>query len=213
VIVLRRMSVAVLVALAACTSRDGKTDEAAIADSTAGAPVNPTPAESASVAKPPPSGVNVAPSPLDVNPSVPRRPPGGGMMPGAAPDTVRGVIVIVGAEPMVRVTVRGDPRAAVTLVGAPALATLAGLEVWASGRRRGAVLDVQDFVVRAADGHAAIDGVLADRDGKHSVVGGDGQVTPIPRAPAAMQPLIGKRIWVTLVNGEVRSFGLIAAPR
>ena len=205
------MSVAMFVALAACNTRDGKTDEAAISgDSGAAGAVNTLPAESAGVATPPRSGLSVAPSPLDVNPSVPARSPGGGgLMPDTAPDTVRGQIVVVGAEPMVRVTLRGDPRGTVTLVGAPALATLSGLEVWASGRRRDAVLDVQEFVVRAAEGHPAIDGVLTERGGKLTIVETDGASTPIPSPSAAMQSLVGTRIWVTLVNGEVRSFGAI----
>ena len=132
-------------------------------------------------------------------------------MPDASPDTARGVIALVGAEPMVRVTLRGDPRGTLTLAGAPSLSTLSGLELWVVGRQRDGVFEVKEFAVRAADGVPAIDGVLTERAGALSLVLPNGRSTAIAGAPAAIRPFIGKRIWVTLSNGEVQTFGVIDA--
>ncbi len=207
------ISLAVAVLLAACNTRDAETDEPAIAadSAAASAPI------SAPISAPRDTGgttggLKTVPGPLDVRPSVPRTGPEAGIMPGPAPDTLRGVIVLLGSDPMPRVALRADPGGPVTLRGAPALATLTGLEVWVAGARRDNGMDVTDFAVRAADGVPAIDGVLEERDGGFSLVR-NGRTTAIGRAPAAIRPLIGKRVWVTMANGDVHTFGLIEPPR
>lgn len=134
------------------------------------------------------------------------------MLPDASLDTARGVIALVGADPMIRVTLRGDPRGTLTLIGAPSLSTLSGLELWVAGRQRDGVYEVKEFAVRAADGVPAIDGVLTERAGALSLVLANGDTAAITSAPAAIRPFIGKRIWVTLSNGEVQTFGVIGAP-
>ena len=130
-------------------------------------------------------------------------------MPDAPLDTARGVIALVGADPMVRVTLRGDPRGTLTLAGAPSLSTLSGLELWVAGRQRDGVYEVKEFAVRAADGVPAIDGVLTERAGRLSLVLANGQTSALANAPAAIRAFIGKRVWVTLANGEVQTFGVI----
>ena len=130
-------------------------------------------------------------------------------MPDASPDTARGLIALVGAEPTVRVTLRGDPRGTITLAGAPSLSTLSGLELWVAGRQSDGVFEVKEFAVRAADGVPAIDGILTERAGALSLVLPNGRTTAIASAPPAIRSFIGKRVWVTLVNGEVVTFGVI----
>lgn len=207
---LRLASIALV--LAGCSARDAETDEAAIASDSAAAAASiiAPPPDSATAPPVGPSGMTPPRAPSDMNPSVPRRETSGrGTMPDASLDTARGVIALVGADPMIRVTLRGDPRGTLTLAGAPSLSTLSGLELWVAGRQSDGVYEVKEFAVRAADGVPAIDGILTERAGALSLVRANGQTTSIAGAPAAIRPFIGKRVWVTIVDGEVQTFGVI----
>jgi hypothetical protein len=207
----RRISIGLMLALSACSGRDAETDEAAIASDSAAAaaPIVAPPPDS--MPSPPAARSPVRPpsAPADKNPSVPRRTPGAGLLVDAPLDTARGVIALVGAEPNVSVQLRGDAGGPVTLVGAPTLASLSGLELWVAGRRSGGVYEVRDFVVRAADGVPALDGILTERAGGLALALTNGDTTPISGAPEAIRPFIGKRVWVTLANGEVQTFGVV----
>jgi hypothetical protein len=211
----RLASIAIALALSACSARDAETDEAAIASDSAAA--------TASIAVSPPDSAGPAPVagrglkspvvPADKTPSVPRPTlPGEGVMADAPLDTARGVVAVVGADPMTRVTLRGDPRGTLTLAGPSSLSTLSGLELWVAGRQRDGVYEVKEFAVRAADGVPAIDGILTERAGALSLVRADGRLTAIASAPAAIRAFIGKRVWVTLLGGEVTTFGVVGPP-
>jgi hypothetical protein len=209
---LRLASLATLIALASCNSRDAETGEPAIVGDSAADPAPVTVPPDSSPRAAGRSGLAIPPGPLDVNPSVPRPGRGAGMTSSATRDTLRGVVAVIGADPTPRITLRVDRQGAVMLRGAPALATLSGLEVRVAGTRTDNGFDVGEFVVRAADGVPALDGVLTDRAGQLSLVH-DGATTTISGASSAIRALIGKRIWATMANGEILTFGVIEATR
>jgi len=213
VIALRLASLATLIALASCNSREAENGEPAIVADSAAAPGPVTAPPDSSRPAAGRSGLGISPGPLDVNPSVPRRAGrGAGAMPSPTRDTLRGIIAVTGADPTARIALRVDRQGAVMLRGAPALATLSGLEVRVAGTRTDDGFDVGEFVVRAADGVPALDGMLTDRAGQLSLVH-DGAATTIRGASSAIRALIGKRIWATIANGEIVTFGVIEAPR
>jgi hypothetical protein len=129
-----------------------------------------------------------------------------------AGDTVRGVVEIVGAEPItgVRLATADGP---VPLSGpvADQLRPATGAEVWVRGARsEDGPFRVESFAVRAVDGVEAVDGVL-ELDGDAAVVvtrAGD-RVRFSP-APAGLRRLEGRHVWVAAPPGsEPRSWGLL----
>ena len=144
---------------------------------------------------------------------------------GTAPAAPRvahtGVVHVTGNEPLTRVQLMTTTQQVLTLDG-PLLAELraaAGLEVAIAGRPVGADADrtlrVEHFVVRAADGTAAHDGIL--RDSPHGVVleRVDRTRTVLPAVPAALRDQIGARIfWVGPLDRFPVAYGILrAAPR
>jgi len=147
-------------------------------------------------------------------------PPGG--MPDAASaaavDTLRGTVAIVGAAPVPQVVLRpAGGGADVELVGAQrdALARVAGAEVSVVGRRtRGtasaSALEVASFAVTAVDGQPAVDGRLEREGGQLVLITADGRRIRLVQPPAALQDLVGGRVWVAgPLDREPQAFGLI----
>ena len=152
-----------------------------------------------------------------------------GLTTASAPDTVRGIVSIRGSEPLTTVVVTpvGSPGDPVAPRGTELalLRSVAGLEVVLAGRRsedrvleagpRGAVaFDLERFLVRAADGQPARDGVLGEDAGRYDLIAADGTRTPIVALPPALQSQVGARIY--LVGPPDRapsSYGIIRAAR
>jgi hypothetical protein len=129
-----------------------------------------------------------------------------------AADTARGIVEVVGAEPMSWVSLRTD-TGPVQVEGAAAesLRRASGVEVWVSGSRGedGRFL-VEAFRVRSVDGVEATDGVLqVDGDGI-VLVTTEGERLPFTPVPTGLRALEGRRVWVAGRPGaEPRSWGAL----
>lgn len=129
-------------------------------------------------------------------------------------DTLRGVVLVVGAVPETMVALR-TAGGTITLGGpaVPALRSVVGAEVFIAGRRGGDPLRAwlaDRFIVRAVDGKPARDGVL-ESDGDALVLRpGDGSHSPIVNPPVALRTHIGRRVWVTgVASATPESWGVI----
>ena len=149
--------------------------------------------------------------------------------PGAAPgtdvasDTVRGVVRLVGSEPLVTLLVVPSTGDAIMPRGAEGqlLRTLTGVEVMVRGRLtgdyafdagpRGArVFDMRQFVVRAVDGVAALDGILSRGDDGWMLTAFDGRRHPIAQLPSALAELDGARVYlVGPLDRAPQAYGII----
>jgi len=133
---------------------------------------------------------------------------------GAGRDTARGIVAIVGAAPLTDVVLRTG-SGAVRLAGAqlPQLRRLAGVELWVRGTPVAAPrpsLEVAQFTVRAVDGVPALDGVLAEDQGRVVLVTADGRRQVLDHPPAQLRDQLGARVWITgTAPGEVASYGVI----
>jgi|688.fasta_scaffold174901_1 hypothetical protein len=144
---------------------------------------------------------------------------------GTAPAAPRvahtGVVQVTGNEPLTHVQLMTTTQQVLTLDG-PLLAELraaAGLEIEIAGRPVGAAADrtlhVEHFVVRAADGTAAHDGVLRDSPQGVVLERVDRTRTLLPALPPALREQIGARIfWVGPLDRFPVAYGILrAAPR
>jgi hypothetical protein len=134
--------------------------------------------------------------------------------PSAAFDTVRGIVAVVGSEPMTQTVVRpADGARSVTVTGdaATGLRTLSGADVVVRGARTGPrELRVASFAVRTVDGVAAADGVLERVGERFSLRLADGTRRPVVRPSPALVAYLGSRVWVTgPADVEPQAFGLI----
>jgi hypothetical protein len=127
-----------------------------------------------------------------------------------AADTARGVVEIVGAEPITQVRIATpDGRLTLTGPGADELRLAAGTEIWVAGtREEGDGFRIEAFAIRAVDGMAAVDGFL-ELDGDDAVLltrtGDRVRFTP---APAGVRQLEGRRIWIAgPAGGEPQAWG------
>ncbi|MEO8624685.1 MAG: hypothetical protein ABI625_26620 [bacterium] len=142
----------------------------------------------------------------------------------AASDTVRGIVSVVGSEPMTEVVltpIGGGAPLAVSGAQKTLLRGLGGIEVMVRGRRTGehsatatpravAVFDVDSFVVRAVDGVAATDGIVAEAAGRFYLVVRDGTRLSADHLPAVLQRKVGARVFVAgLLAREAASYGVI----
>lgn len=142
-------------------------------------------------------------------------------------DTVRGVIQIVGNDPVTTVLLvpRDTTRPPVALRGEvlPVLRQASGLEVMVRGQRTAArdvgaspagvpVFAVTDFVVRAADGVTAEDGVLERRGTGYVLRQRDNTVRDIGTLPLALRDAVGARIYLVGSLSAPSSWGVLKAP-
>lgn len=128
----------------------------------------------------------------------------------APSDTVRGTLELTGNLPLAQLILRwgNEPGDAVALSGpaAESLAGLTGLEVMVRGREGEVVLTAsptglrgfvaEEFVVRAADGVVAHDGVVALREGAWVLVMSDGAEVATPFLPDALRHQEGVRVYL-----------------
>ena len=145
----------------------------------------------------------------------------------AARDTVRGTISVVGSEPLTSLVLSPVTGAApMALVGAHqvTLRGLSGLEVMVAGRRTGnmsaaipragggAEFEVDSFVVRAVDGVAATDGIVASEGGRFYLVTANGSRLRADFLPVALRQKIGARVFVAgALDQTPASYGVIVA--
>lgn len=131
------------------------------------------------------------------------------------PDTARGIIAVVGADPVTQVML-GRDRSRIVLRGPlrQTLARLSGMEVWVEGAAGAPALGgvptliPARFIVRAIDGRPVVDGVLEVSARGIRLVGQDGAVHSIDHVPAALAELAGHRVWVLLnPRGHIELFG------
>lgn len=138
-------------------------------------------------------------------------------------DSVRGVVHVVGAEPGY-LSLRPGSGGAMDLMGEDlaALRSADGLEVALFGQfgpPSGVTMSTAGFVitrfaVRAADGDAAIDGVL-ERSGEGFVLRlADGARLPLASVPEPLRTATGMRIfWVGPLDSAPRAYGVLGAAR
>jgi hypothetical protein len=135
----------------------------------------------------------------------------------AAPDTVRGLVVVAGANPGV-VLLRVTGGAELILLQGPAdgpLRSLESLEIFAAGTmRRSAggrtLTDVRDFGVLADSGQAARDGRLMKTGNLFTIVSSTGVATGVSQPSAELQRHVGDRVWLAGVpDAPPTAFGVI----
>ena len=152
---------------------------------------------------------------------------GGSLTTASAPDTVRGIVSVVGSDP--RTSVVLTPSGAQGELVAPRgndvalLRGVAGLDVVLVGRRasermpdagpRGAAaFDMAFFVVRAADGQPATDGVLGEESGRYFLNTAENARLAIASLPPALQSQVGARVYlVGPLHAAPTSYGIIRA--
>jgi hypothetical protein len=121
-------------------------------------------------------------------------------------DSVRGVLSVVGAEPLTALLLTPARGAAVAIEGSQAVVMrgLSRLEVTAMGRmttRRSSsspmsyVFEADTFVVRAADRVVAYDGIVVQAADGFYLVSGDSRVS-VAYLPAALRDRLGARVFV-----------------
>ncbi len=152
----------------------------------------------------------------------------GALAAASAADSVRGVLTLVGNEP-VTVLFMASPTgggAGVALAGAQTemLRRVVGLDIVAMGRRTGRLVTgaaaqgvaefvVSEFQVRSADGVPAHDGVVLSTNGVFRLRLADGAEQPTPQLPQALRRLAGARVWLAgPLNAAPQSYGVIRDP-
>lgn len=141
--------------------------------------------------------------------------------PATAADTARGVVALVGSDPMATLVLQPAAGPVLALEGTAAapLRTLGGVEVMVAGARTGAravavppagaeLFRVDRFVVRAVDGAEASDGVLVEQGGAWSLRLTTGGERRLASVPAALQAHRGARVYVA--GADAGRFGLIS---
>jgi hypothetical protein len=129
-----------------------------------------------------------------------------------AADTARGIVEVVGADPMSWVSLRtGDGPIQVDGAAAESLRRASGAEVWVSGSRgEDGRLRVESFRVRSVDGVAATDGILEVDGDAVVLVTSDGERVRYAPASAGLRALEGRRVWIAgEPGGEPRSWGAL----
>lgn len=129
-----------------------------------------------------------------------------------AADTARGVIAVVGAEPLSRVALStADGQLQLRGPVADTLRMASGIDVWVSGARdEDGTLRVEHYRVRSVDGVPATDGVL-ELDGDAAVlVTTTGERVRFSPAPAGLRHLEGRRVWIAAPPGsEPQAWGVL----
>lgn len=125
-------------------------------------------------------------------------------------DTLRGVVVVEGSEPGIRVFLNGSAGRTELISSSVRFHQLAGLEVQVVGRSVARQFDVRAFRVRAARGHQALDGTLRIRDGTIYLSLTDGGERPLREGRGLFEARVGSRIWLVMsVDGGVAEFGIL----
>jgi hypothetical protein len=145
-------------------------------------------------------------------------PSGGSLGAGPPPpDTVKGLVVVAGANPGV-VLLRVSGSAELILLQGPAdgpLRTLESLEIFAAGKlRRGpqgrTLTDVRDFGVLADSGRTVRDGRLTKTGDLFTIIGSNGIATAVSRPSPDLQRHVGDRVWLAGVpDAPPLAFGVV----
>lgn len=147
----------------------------------------------------------------------------------ASLDTLRGVVQRVGNDPvsvLVLTVAKNGKRETYALRGdgRALLERVSGLEVVVRGSQkseldmmaapRGApVFEVTNFAVRAADGVAAVDGVLSEQGGKYQITTGDGVRLDIASLPSQLRSQMGARVFLIGSLREIPTAYGVISPR
>ncbi len=132
-----------------------------------------------------------------------------------ARDTLSGMILVTGADPLPRVELRTDD-ARVRLTGpvADSLLSLSRAEAVVVGDRRDDELRVRWFRVEKVADMPVVDGVLELDGGAAVLATGDGHRVRFGEAPAGLRALVGRRVWIAGEPGtSPSSWGEVAPPR
>jgi hypothetical protein len=129
----------------------------------------------------------------------------------AATDSLQGVVEVRGVEAFARLVLaldNGSP--AVTLDGPASLHHVAGLRVTVVGTRIGTRFSVRRFVVIAANGLSAVDGMVERYGDALTLVTTDGRRFPLANAPPGLRAAIGHRAWISgPLDHEPVAYGII----
>lgn len=129
----------------------------------------------------------------------------------SAADSLQGIVAIAGVDalPQTMLTFE-DGKPAVSLVGASALRSIAGLRVAVIGRRSGTQFTVRQFMVVAANGVPAIDGMLVADGDALTLVTADGKRLRLVSPSPALRGAVGHRVWVSgPLNRAPVAYGVI----
>lgn len=143
--------------------------------------------------------------------------------PTAGPDTVRGIVSVVGSEPRttVALTTAGGQSIVVRGEAAVDLRSIPHIEVTLFGAFDGTVADgslpreapvfvAHTFAVRAVDGTAAVDGVLVRIESGFALQHTNGLLSALRVVPEALHQYVGARIfWVGSLDAAPAAYGVI----
>ena len=135
---------------------------------------------------------------------------------GSSRDSVRGIVTVIGSDPMRQVVLRstsGGVTFAMSGMVTSGMSQLEGLELVL----RGVLVSPRDivvssYVVRAANGVPAFDGILTGENDAWSLQLTDGSGRRrIPVVPSTLREANGRRVWIAVDpnSNAVQSFGLI----
>lgn len=139
----------------------------------------------------------------------------------AATDMIVGIVQLTGADSsgainLLPASANGETYGLpIKLAAPPAMRSVNGLEVRIIGtqardRRWPGMVKVLSFVVLAAKGQAAADGMLADDAGALYLVTADGRWHAIAHPPEALRAHIGARVWIAgPLDREPVAYGII----
>lgn len=137
------------------------------------------------------------------------------------PDTVSGVVRLVGNEPFSYAMVSGDDTVAVTGEYSAEIERLSGAEVRLTGRITeggelpARALEASSYEILSVDGEVPQVGVLSQREDVYTLIRSDGESVDLIALSERLRASLGARVWVTLdENGGVARYGILrpAAP-
>lgn len=131
-------------------------------------------------------------------------------------DSTSGIVSITGTSFEQHIMLRtadGELALTASASDSAALSRVGGTSVLVHGRAREKSFYVVSFTVASVDGAPVADGVLA-RDAGHLVLQRTNGQIPLGNPPAALDSLVGARVWISgpLDTGP-NSYGVIAPQR
>ena len=144
----------------------------------------------------------------------------------ATVDTVRGVLSSVGSEPSTELVIAQATGTRLVVTGGQVarLKSLGKVEVMLSGRYPGLrsvtaapgglrAFEADRFVVRAADGIAAYDGVIVKEGDKYFLIAASGRRWPADHLPELLRGLVGSRVFLAgPLDRDPAAYGVISEP-